>query len=97
MTFIPRQQEKHCFIACSEDKVNAGLCDCINRMRNEALRQPLVICRATFKGIVTNDEYNSVMKYITDMQSRGWVWLVSYTEGRDENLYIDYVLEKHGI
>lgn len=43
MTFIPRQQEKHCFIACSEDKVNAGLCDCINRMRNEALRQPLVI------------------------------------------------------
>jgi RecJ-like exonuclease len=43
MTFIPRQQEKHCFIACSEDKVNAGLCDCINRMRNQALRQPLVI------------------------------------------------------
>lgn len=29
-----RQQEKHCFVACSEDKVNAGLCDCINRMRN---------------------------------------------------------------
>jgi hypothetical protein len=35
MTFIPRQQEKQCFIACSEDKVNAGLCDCINRIRNE--------------------------------------------------------------
>jgi hypothetical protein len=43
MTFIPRQQEKHCFIACSEDKVNAGLCDCINKMRNQALRQPPVI------------------------------------------------------
>ncbi len=43
MTFIPRQQEKHCFVACSEDKVNAGLCDCINRIRNEALHQPLVI------------------------------------------------------
>lgn len=43
MTFIPQQQEKHCFMACSEDKVNAGLCDCINRMRNEALSQPLVI------------------------------------------------------
>jgi hypothetical protein len=43
MTLIPRKQEKHCFVACSEDKVNAGLCDCINRMRNEALRQPLVI------------------------------------------------------
>jgi hypothetical protein len=42
MTFIPQQQEKHCFIACSEDKVNAGLCDCINRMRNQALPQPLV-------------------------------------------------------
>ncbi len=46
MTFIPRQQEKDCLIACSEDKVNAGLCDCINRMRNEALRQPLVISSA---------------------------------------------------
>jgi len=43
MTFIAQQQEKHCFIACSEDKVNTGFCDCINRMRNEALRQPLVI------------------------------------------------------
>lgn len=43
MTFIPRQQEKHCFVACSEDKVNSGLCDCINRMGNEALHQPLVI------------------------------------------------------
>ena len=32
MTFIPKQQEKHCFVACSEDKVNAGHCDCINRM-----------------------------------------------------------------
>lgn len=44
MTFIPHQQEKYCFIACSEDKVNAGLCDCVNRMRNEALRQPPVSC-----------------------------------------------------
>lgn len=35
MTFIPRHQEKHCFAACSEDKVNSGLCDCINRLRNE--------------------------------------------------------------
>ena len=43
MTFIPQQQEKNCFVACSEDKVNAGLCDCINRMRNQALRQPPVI------------------------------------------------------
>jgi len=42
MTFIPKQQNKHCFIACSKDKVNAGLCDCVNRMRNEALRKPLV-------------------------------------------------------
>ena len=43
MTFIPRHQEKHCFVACSEDKVNSGLCDCINRMRNEALHQPLEV------------------------------------------------------
>lgn len=43
MTFIPQQQEKHCLVACSEDKVNAGLCDCLNRMKNEALRQPPVI------------------------------------------------------
>lgn len=43
MTFIPKQQEKNCFIACSEDKLNAGLCDCINRMKNQAFRQPSVI------------------------------------------------------
>jgi len=43
MTFIPQQREKRCFIACSEDKVNAKLCDCINRMRNKVLCQPPVI------------------------------------------------------
>lgn len=42
MTLIPRHQEKHCFVACSEDKIKQGLCDCINRMRNEALHQPVV-------------------------------------------------------
>lgn len=34
MTFIPKQTEKNCFIACSEEKVKNGLCDCVNRMRN---------------------------------------------------------------
>jgi hypothetical protein len=33
MTFMARQTEKHCFAACSEDKVKNGLCDCVNRMR----------------------------------------------------------------
>jgi hypothetical protein len=32
MTFIPQQQDKACFVACSEDKVNSGICDCVNRM-----------------------------------------------------------------
>ncbi len=36
MTFITKQQDKNCLIACSEDKVNAGLCDCINRMEIES-------------------------------------------------------------
>jgi len=59
MTFIPQQQEKQCFIACSEDKVNAGLCDCINRMRKEALRQPLVmesVCSCSKGKGIDHDE-----------------------------------------
>lgn len=42
MTFVPRQEKKNCFIACNEDKVNSGLCDCINIMRNETLSQPII-------------------------------------------------------
>jgi hypothetical protein len=59
MTFIPQQQHKQCFIACSKDKVDAGLCDCINRMRNEALRQPPVIgsvCHHNGPYTITKDE-----------------------------------------
>lgn len=33
MTFIPHQTEKYCFVACSKEKVNSGLCDCINRIK----------------------------------------------------------------
>ena len=63
---------------------------------SQTIAKPNVICRAAFKGEVTNEQYDIVMKYINDMQTRGWVWTVAYTEGRDENLYIDYVVEKHG-
>ena len=28
---------------------------------------------------------------------RDWVWMIAYTEGRGEKIYIDYVMEKHGI
>ena len=37
MTLIPRLEEKNCFMTCREDKVKQGLCDCINRMQNQAL------------------------------------------------------------
>lgn len=43
MTLIPRQEEKHCFIACGDDKVKSGLCDCINRMQKQALNIPDVV------------------------------------------------------
>lgn len=43
MTLIPKQQEKNCLIACSEDKVKQGHCDCVNRMRNQALNIPDVV------------------------------------------------------
>lgn len=58
--------------------------------------KPNVICRAAFKGEVTNEQYDIVVKYIKDMQEIGWIWIIAYTEGRNENLYIDYVVEKHG-
>ena len=38
MTFIPKQTEKNCFIACSEEKVKNGLCDCINLARFTAVQ-----------------------------------------------------------
>lgn len=37
MTLIPKLDENNCFIACSEDKVRQGLCDCMNRMQNLTL------------------------------------------------------------
>lgn len=43
MTLIPRQEEKNCFIACSEDKVKQGHCDCVNRMQNQAFNIPHVV------------------------------------------------------
>lgn len=43
MTLIPRLEEKHCLIACSGDKVKQGLCDCVNRMQNQALNIPNVV------------------------------------------------------
>lgn len=30
MTFIPNQTKLKCFVPCSEDKVKARLCSCIN-------------------------------------------------------------------
>lgn len=37
MTLIPRLEKKNCFIACDEDRVKRGLCDCVNRIQNQAL------------------------------------------------------------
>jgi hypothetical protein len=69
----------------------------IDTTSSQTIAKPNVICRAAFKGEVTNEQYDIVMKYIKDMQERGWTWVIAYTEGRNENLYIDYVVEKHGI
>jgi hypothetical protein len=38
MTFIPKQTQKNCFAACSEDKVKNGLCDCVNLARFTAVQ-----------------------------------------------------------
>ena len=35
MTFTQTKEMKNCFVACSKDKVNKGLCDCINRVQTE--------------------------------------------------------------
>lgn len=43
MTLIARQEEKNCFIACNKDKVKQGLCDCVNRIQNQALNIPNVV------------------------------------------------------
>jgi hypothetical protein len=38
MTFVAQEEKIHCFIACDKDKVNAGHCHCINRIRSEAMQ-----------------------------------------------------------
>jgi hypothetical protein len=77
MTFVAQLEEKHCLVSCSEDKVNAGLCDCINRMRNEALLQPSVsgslqehkqVIRDLMETYIINlDENGSPKASITDI------------------------------
>lgn len=55
MAFISRQEEKHCFTACSEDKVNEGLCDCTNKMKTtKPLPKTVAIDRQ--KDYVCKDE-----------------------------------------
>jgi hypothetical protein len=44
MTFISNQQEKRCFRACEQDKIDAGQCSCINRM--ELMKQKEFILSA---------------------------------------------------
>ncbi len=36
MTLTPRNDDKHCLIACDKFRVDAGLCDCINKGRNRS-------------------------------------------------------------
>lgn len=33
MSFTSNQRNKNCLIACRKEKVEQGLCDCVNRMR----------------------------------------------------------------
>lgn len=41
MTLLPHNSDIRCFVACEPDRVNAGLCDCHNRLRNEQLKESL--------------------------------------------------------
>lgn len=43
MSFLPRQENKKCFIACDEFKVKNGLCDCVNRMKNKQLKNKYML------------------------------------------------------
>jgi hypothetical protein len=42
MTLITGQEEKNCFTACSEEDVNSGRCDCVNRVNSSILNQPSI-------------------------------------------------------
>jgi hypothetical protein len=39
MTFVPPQEDKLCFVACDQQKIDSGLCSCINRTMTETIEQ----------------------------------------------------------
>lgn len=51
-------EEINCFIACSENKVKNGLCDCVNRMQNQALNTPnVVVPEGTLCDVCGSDNF----------------------------------------
>lgn len=41
MTLFAKTENKSCFIACEQLKIDSGLCDCINRMPQQGKALPL--------------------------------------------------------
>ena len=62
------------------------------------LKQPAVICRASFRGEVTKEQLYIILNYIDDMKSRGYSFEKhDRTDISNDNIKIDYVLVLHGI
>ena len=62
------------------------------------LAQPVVICRASFKGEVTKEQLYIILNYIDDMKNRGYFFEKhGRTDMANGNVKIDYMLVKHGI
>jgi hypothetical protein len=39
MALVAQQEYKHCFVACDQQKIDSGLCSCINRTMTETIEQ----------------------------------------------------------
>ena len=66
--------------------------------KTKPLKQPAVICRASFRGEVTKEQLYIILNYIDDMKSRGYLFEKhDRTDMSNNNVKIDYVLVLHGI
>ena len=88
--------------ACLDDKqecnTQCNSCKDVEDGIKKESQSPLlgeVSCRSSFKGEVSNEEYDAIMIYIKGMQERGWIWIVDCIQARGENVYVDYELVKH--
>ncbi len=65
MTFVPSFEDKKCFVPCEQEKIDIGLCSCINRMRNPEINKNMFM-------IENDDEINILTAVVKKVVVECW-------------------------